>query len=142
MSANGGDEGALNLSVLDVGLASLALLINVAISFHQNLGLHTQLLVAAARWALEFVGASRGGAGRRSYHRSTWHPCMALSLHAPPHRCPALLACRMVLQLSALGLILVPIFRWGVQAATSQHEGNGSKFSWPCLHQEGSGTRH
>ncbi|KAL6751415.1 hypothetical protein V8C86DRAFT_3142181 [Haematococcus lacustris] len=48
-----GDGGVIALSVTAVALSSAALLLNVAVSFHQRLGMHTQLLVAAVRMVVQ-----------------------------------------------------------------------------------------
>lgn len=44
-----GTDGSIPLSPTAVALAAVLLLINVAISFLQGLGLHTQIVIAACR---------------------------------------------------------------------------------------------
>lgn len=56
LAAHGGDAASAStemipLSILGVGLASIALVIGIGISIHQRLGLHMQLAVSAVRCA-------------------------------------------------------------------------------------------
>jgi hypothetical protein len=47
--SSGGGDGTLPLSLVAVGLSSVALLCNMFVSIHYGLGLHGQLFVAAIR---------------------------------------------------------------------------------------------